>query len=60
MCIRDRSENRAKSVVAFLVSKGIEKSRLNAKGFGSKKPVAENDTQDGRMLNRRTTIKIAE
>ena len=53
------SENRAKSVVDFLISKGIQASRLQFKGFGESRPVAPNDTEEGRILNRRTTIKIA-
>ncbi|WP_073003544.1 OmpA family protein [Mariniphaga anaerophila] len=52
------SERRARSVVDFLVEKGIEKSRLNWKGYGDNRPVAGNNTPEGRRLNRRTTIKI--
>ena len=53
------SENRAKSVVDYLVLNGIEKNRLQYKGIGENKPVANNDSEEGRKLNRRTTIKIA-
>ena len=50
---------RAKSVVAYLISKGINKSRLNAHGHGSTKPVAPNDTTDeGRQENRRVEVRI--
>lgn len=52
------SEKRAKSVVDFLVENGIDKKRLQAKGFGEQKPVATNETAEGRKLNRRTTVKI--
>ena len=52
------SEKRAKSVVDFLVENGIDKNRLQAKGFGEQKPVATNETEEGRKLNRRTTVKI--
>lgn len=52
------SELRAQSVVQYLVSHGIEASRLNAAGYGEEKPVATNETKEGRRLNRRTTIKI--
>ena len=52
------SELRAKSVVEYLVSKGISTTRLQFKGFGESHPVATNETDEGRMLNRRTTIKI--
>ncbi|MGB8190807.1 MAG: OmpA family protein, partial [Chitinophagaceae bacterium] len=58
------SEARAKSVVAYLVSKGIDKSRLQAKGYGSTQPIAANknddgsDNPEGRQKNRRTEFKI--
>lgn len=52
------SEKRAQSVVGFLVENGIEPERLRWIGFGENRPVAGNNTPDGRRLNRRTTIKI--
>jgi len=52
------SENRAHSVTRFLVSYGIEKERLDSAGYGEARPVAENETEEGKRLNRRTTIKI--
>ena len=52
------SQERADAVVAYLVSKGIDKSRLTAKGYGSSRPVASNDTAEGRQLNRRTEFEI--
>lgn len=50
------SENRAKSVMNAIVSKGIEKSRLSAKGWGQEKPVGDNKTEEGRAKNRRVEI----
>ena len=52
------SQNRAKSVVDFLVKNGIEQNRISAKGYGSKVPIASNNTDDGRAQNRRTEFKI--
>lgn len=52
------SELRAKSVADYLVRNKISISRLVHKGYGDKMPVATNDTEEGRSLNRRTTIKI--
>ena len=54
------SESRAKSVVDYLVAKGIESSRLKHSGYGDTVPIASNETEEGRQLNRRTTIKIIE
>jgi len=52
------SLNRAKSVVNYLVGKGITINRLLPKGFGDTKPVASNDTDEGKSLNRRTEINV--
>jgi outer membrane protein OmpA-like peptidoglycan-associated protein len=52
------SENRAKSVVDYLIGKGITAERLVSKGYGEEKPIATNDTDEGRQLNRRTEFKI--
>ncbi|HYM93341.1 MAG TPA: OmpA family protein, partial [Chitinophagaceae bacterium] len=52
------SNNRAKSVVTYLISKGIAANRLSFKGYGETKPVADNTTEEGRALNRRTEMKV--
>ena len=52
------SQQRANAVVAYIVTKGIDTSRLTAKGYGSKKPIATNDAESGRQQNRRTEFKI--
>jgi outer membrane protein OmpA-like peptidoglycan-associated protein len=52
------SENRSKSVVAFLISKGISSDRLTSKGYGDEKPIDTNDTEQGRANNRRTEMVI--
>ncbi len=52
------SQQRTESVVNYLVSKGIQKSRLQAKGYGKSKPIATNDTEEGRSINRRVEFTI--
>jgi outer membrane protein OmpA-like peptidoglycan-associated protein len=52
------SEARAKSVLNYLVSRGIDPSRLTSKGFGETQPVADNDTAEGQRKNIRTEFRI--
>ena len=52
------SNNRAKTVVAYLQKKGIDIKRMSAKRFGTAKPVADNSSEDGRAKNRRTELSI--
>ena len=52
------SNNRAQSAVKYLVSRGIASGRLTAKGYAATKPVADNKTEEGRALNRRTELKV--
>jgi outer membrane protein OmpA-like peptidoglycan-associated protein len=52
------SNNRAKAVVDYLLSKAINTLRLTYKGFGSARPVADNSSQQGKALNRRTELSI--
>lgn len=54
------SEDRANSVMAYLVKKGIDQGRLSAKGFGLTKPLATNETEEGRQRNRRVEFKITQ
>lgn len=52
------SNSRAQSAVKYLVSKGIAAGRLTSKGYGATKPVADNKTEAGKALNRRTELKV--
>ncbi len=52
------SNNRAKAVVNYLVSKNIPAARLTAKGYGETRPLADNKTETGRAMNRRTELKV--
>jgi outer membrane protein OmpA-like peptidoglycan-associated protein len=52
------SQRRAKAVVDELIKQGISSDRLKSVGYGMEKPIAPNDTEKGRALNRRTEFKI--
>lgn len=52
------SKQRAESVEKYLVSKGISSERISVRGFGYSKPIASNDTEEGRSKNRRVDIKF--
>lgn len=52
------SDNRARSVREYIVAKGVAASRIVSQGYGETKPVATNETDDGRQLNRRVEFKI--
>ena len=54
---RDLSQKRADAVRNYLISKGINGSRLTAKGYGETEPEVPNDTLEGRMQNRRVELK---
>lgn len=52
------SQDRINSVQTYVIAKGIDASRLTAKGFGETKPTASNDTDEGRQQNRRVEFTI--
>lgn len=52
------SDGRAASVVDWLARHGIAKERLVARGFGAKKPIADNETEEGRTKNRRVEFHV--
>ena len=54
------SENRAKNVAIFLMDNGIASSRIVTYGYGEERPIASNQTAEGKRLNRRVTFLISE
>ena len=54
------SENRARAVNKYLIERGVSKEKLTYIGYGSSKPIADNSSENGRALNRRTSFKILE
>lgn len=55
------SDRRAKAVMTYLTGKAaVDKKMLSAKGFGSTRPIASNDTEDGKEKNRRVEFTITE
>ncbi len=52
------SQNRAKAVMDYLANKGIDAKRLTYEGFGSSKPVADNNTEEGKHKNRRVEFML--
>jgi outer membrane protein OmpA-like peptidoglycan-associated protein len=54
----DLSMKRAQSVKALAIANGVESNRINTEGKGKNEPIADNDTAEGRTLNRRVEIVI--
>ncbi len=54
------SQKRAQAIVDYLISNGIDKSRLHAVGYGETKPITTNKTALGRAKNRRVVLAILE
>jgi len=52
------SDRRAAAVKAYLVGKGLSATALTAKGYGKAKPIAGNDTAEGRAQNRRVAFEV--
>ena len=53
------SQNRATTVMSYLVHKGIDVNKITAKGYGEEVPIADNKSKEGRASNRRVELKIA-
>lgn len=54
----DLSRRRAQSVRSRLISRGIAESRLTAQGYGEERPIADNETAEGRFKNRRVELVV--
>jgi OmpA-OmpF porin, OOP family len=57
---RKLSQQRAESVAKYLSSKGVKAARMEPKGFGPDRPIADNETDPGREANRRVEFNILE
>lgn len=55
----DLSARRANAVKDLIVQRGVDPSRIETMAFGETMPIASNDTESGRMMNRRVEIKVA-
>jgi len=55
---KELSEQRAKAVTDYLISQGLDESRIQSYGFGCSKPISNNETEEGRKLNRRVEFKL--
>ena len=55
---QDLSQRRARAVRDYLVSRGVNGGRISAAGLGEAKPIASNDTPEGRFLNRRVEVRF--
>lgn len=52
------SERRADSVANFLANSGVQRARVETRGYGESQPIASNSTEEGRATNRRVELKI--
>lgn len=52
------SQRRAASVVGYLQGRGVELDRMSSEGYGEERPIASNETPEGRYQNRRVSIAI--
>lgn len=52
------SQERAASVKSYLVSKDVDANRMTTAGYGETKPVASNETNEGKSMNRRVEFKV--
>lgn len=55
---KDLSDRRAKAVMGFLVKVGVDPNRMEAVGYGEERPIADNESEEGREKNRRVEFNI--
>jgi outer membrane protein OmpA-like peptidoglycan-associated protein len=58
--LQDLSDNRAKAVAEYLISKGAKRANISWQGFANRKPIADNNTEAGKAQNRRVEVEIIE
>ena len=56
----DLSKNRARAVMDYLIEKGMPRQSIKAVGYGQSKPIASNNTAEGKKKNRRVELTIVE
>ena len=54
------SQRRATAVMQWLTAQGIDAARLSSEGHGESRPVADNGNAEGRALNRRVQLRVAD
>src|SRR5690606_539120 len=52
------SEQRAQNVASYLMGQGLQRERFEVVGFGKRYPIADNNTEQGRWMNRRVEVRI--
>lgn len=57
---RSLSQRRAEAVKDYLVKRGVSADRITAVGYGSRKPIATNNTEEGRAKNRRVEFRVTQ
>jgi OmpA family len=57
--VLETAQARAESVMRYLTSAGVDACRLSAQGYGESRPIAGNDTDEGRAENRRVEFRIS-
>lgn len=54
------SSDRSKNVAEYLIKNGIDRRRITSRGYGKRKPIADNETESGKQQNQRVEVKITD